>query len=85
MAFSGASESEQLPGTTEVIPCSSAGFAAPSHSSWTSKCVCGSMKPGATTWPLASITRLRLAEIGADRGDAAVLDRDVRREGRARR
>src|SRR5580700_8313612 len=58
LAFSGASESEQLPGTTEVIPCSSAGFAAPSQSSWTSKCVCGSMKPGATTWPLASITRL---------------------------
>jgi hypothetical protein len=47
-----------LPGTIEVIPCSSAGRAAPSQSSCTSKWVCGSMKPGATTRPPASTTCL---------------------------
>ena len=55
-ALSGAIDSEQLPGMIEVTPCSRLGLAAPSQSSWTSKWVCGSMKPGATALPPASIS-----------------------------
>ena len=55
-ALSGASDSEQLPGTMVVMPCSMAGLARPSHSSCASKCVCGSMNPGETILPAASIS-----------------------------
>ena len=55
-ALSGASDREQLPGTIVVTPCSMAGLAAPSHNNCASKCVCGSMKPGDTILPRASIS-----------------------------
>ncbi len=53
-ARSGASDSEQLPVTTVVTPCSSTGVASGSQLSWASKCVWMSMKPGATTRSVAS-------------------------------
>ena len=55
--FTGASDSEQLPITTVVTPCSSDGVANPSQQSCGSKCVWMSMKPGLTTRPVASMTR----------------------------
>ena len=61
---SGASESEQLPGTTLVTPCSSDGLASGSQHSCASKCVCGSTKPGATARPVASIVRLAAGSAG---------------------
>ena len=55
--LTGASDSEQLPITTVVTPCSSDGVASPSQHSCGSKWVWMSMKPGLTTRPVASITR----------------------------
>jgi hypothetical protein len=53
----GAKETPQLPTTTVVVPCQHAGVPSGSHMSCASRCVCGSMNPGVTTRPSASIVR----------------------------
>ena len=63
--FTGARESEQLPITTVVTPCSSDGVARPSQQSCGSKWVWMSMKPGLTTRPAASMVRSGASTTGA--------------------
>ena len=68
--FTGASDSEQLPISTVVTPCSMQGVARRSQQICGSKCVCTSMNPGASTLPRASMTRAPAA--GRSRPTAAM-------------
>jgi len=59
--FSGAALMPQLPATTVVTPCETLNVMSGCDSSAWSSWVCESMKPGATTSPIASITDFALA------------------------
>ena len=78
-AWHGASVKPQLPITTLVTPCQHEQVPSGSQKTWASMCVWPSMKPGATTWPSASISsRAALAEPAADARDPAARTAHVR-------
>src|SRR5262249_35992280 len=54
----GASVKPQLPMTTVVTPCQQEQLPSGSQNTWASMCVWPSMKPGVTTWPVASSSSL---------------------------
>jgi len=55
-AAQGASVNPQFPITTVVTPCQQEQVPSGSQKTCASMCVCPSTKPGATTWPSASMT-----------------------------
>ncbi len=85
----GASVSPQLPDSWVVNPWRRWLTSAPSTNSDPSECPCGSMNPGATTSPSASITCADLAVIDrrqvVDREDPVAEDPDVGATARATR
>jgi len=76
-ARQGAMVKPQLPITMLVTPSATDGVANGSQMSCASKCVCRSMMPGASASPCRVHALGRTAVRFADRGDAAVLDRQA--------
>ena len=72
----------QLPITAVVTPCQHDDVPSGSQNIWASMCVCPSMKPGVTTWPLG--VELAASPLGqpADRHDAPAAHADIGAEGR---
>ena len=77
----GAKVTPQLPISAVVTPCQLIGVRSGSQPICASRWVCRSMKPGETTCPSASISRVPLRRDLADLGDAAALDADVAAKG----
>ena len=77
----GASVNPQLPITAVVTPCQHDDVPSGSQNIWASMCVCPSMKPGVTTWPLASSLAATPLGQPADRDDPAAAARHIGAEG----